>query len=85
MAEFRLYTKPGCPYCQDAKQLLDELGLPYEDTNVEETPELQARLSSENNGYKTVPMIFRGDEFLGGFSELKALHESGQLVSASNE
>lgn len=75
----RLYTVEWCPYCQAAKALLDELGVSYEDTDVDRQPEVRARVSAENGGYRTVPMIFIGDEFIGGFSDLKALHDQGEL------
>lgn len=81
MPPIRIYTKPTCPYCINAKRLLDELGLPFEETDVAGNPELRSRLASENDGYSTVPMIFLGDQFLGGYSELRSLHDRGELTA----
>jgi glutaredoxin 3 len=81
MRTIRLYTTPWCPYCHAAKSLLDDLGLSYEETDVERDPELRARLSAENGGYRTVPMIFLGEDFIGGYTDLKALHDRGELTS----
>ncbi|MEL7315509.1 MAG: glutaredoxin [Cyanobacteria bacterium P01_A01_bin.123] len=30
-----LFTKPGCPYCDRAKAVLNQLGLTYEERNVQ--------------------------------------------------
>ena len=32
-------------------------------------------------GHKTIPQIFINDEFIGGFTELAALDEKGELDS----
>jgi len=75
----RLYTTPWCPYCQSAKEFLDNLGVAYEDIDVDRHPDVRARVSAENGGYRTVPMILIGDEFIGGYSDLKALDDRGEL------
>lgn len=75
----RVYTTTVCPYCINAKKLLESLGLAYSEINLENDPELRMRLSRENNGWRTVPMIFIGDRFVGGFTDLKTLHDSGKL------
>lgn len=80
MPPIRIYTTPWCPYCLDAKQLLTDLDLPFEETDVERDPKLRAQLSAENGGYRTVPMIFLGDRFIGGYTDLKALHDQGELA-----
>lgn len=80
MTAVRIYTKPGCPYCEAAAGLLRSLDLPFEETDVQKDPDLRARLSAENGNYPTVPMIFLGDEFVGGYTELQALHDRGELV-----
>ena len=36
-------------------------------------------LSKETKGYSTVPQIFIGSKFIGGFNDLKALEDSGKL------
>ncbi len=75
----RVYTTTYCPYCVSAKKLLDTLGLSYTETNLDNDPDLRTRLSRENNGWRTVPMIFIGDHFVGGFTDLKSLHDAGKL------
>ena len=86
MNQVKLYTTSSCPYCESAKRLFKSLGIDYEEINLEGRHEERQRLSEENNGWRTVPMIFVGERFLGGFNDVKALHDKGQflpLVSGS--
>jgi glutaredoxin 3 len=64
-----------------AKQLLQGQNLPFEEINLEQDTATRQRLSQENNGWRTVPMIFIGDEFIGGFQELSELHRSNLLLN----
>jgi glutaredoxin 3 len=43
------------------------------------------RLAEENEGWRTVPMIFIGDRMIGGFSEAKSLQQEGKLLELVNE
>ena len=79
MKKIEIYTTNYCPYCINAKKLLSGLGLAFAEINLEDDPDLRQKLSSENNGWRTVPMIFIGDHFVGGFTDLKTLHDSGKL------
>lgn len=74
-----VYTTDYCPFCVNAKTLLQRLELPFTEVNLENNHELRMRLSQENNGWRTVPMIFIGDHFVGGFTELKSLHDRDGL------
>jgi len=80
MKTIRVYTTTVCPYCVAAKRFLKELNLAFEEINLENNPELRQKLSQENGGWRTVPMIFVGDDFVGGFTDLKALHDGGKLL-----
>ena len=84
MQAIRVYTTSSCPYCVNAKRLLNQVGLTYEEVSLEGQPELRAKLSQENGGYRTVPMIFIGAEFIGGFTDLKALADKGELLPKAN-
>lgn len=64
-----IYTKPDCPYCVKAKELLDSHGISYEEKIV------GVDISSEYYrdmipGYTTVPGIYINDCFLGGYTQL---------------
>src|SRR5690606_29742975 len=79
MNKIKLYTTPTCPYCVAAKQLLGKKGYDYEDIDVARNPQLRAEVSKAQNGYPTVPMIFIGDEFIGGYQQLAGLDARGEL------
>jgi len=80
MADVKIYTSRICPYCTSAKSLFKTLGVTFQEIGLDADPDLRARLSAENNGWRTVPMIFVGDKFLGGFDDVNALHREGKLM-----
>lgn len=75
----KVYTTSMCPYCIQAKQLLQRKGLEFEEVNLNKQP-AQARIDlMQQTKHRTVPQIFIGDTFVGGFDQLYALEKSGQL------
>jgi len=81
MKKITVYSAGYCPYCTQAKRLLSELKLAFDDISLDGKDELREKLSRENGGYRTVPMIFIGEEFIGGFSDLANLHRTGALMT----
>jgi glutaredoxin 3 len=79
MTPIKIYTTSYCAYCFAAKRLLSHRGYPFEEIDVEKDSALRARVSSSAGNYRTVPMIFVGEEFIGGYDELAALDRSGRL------
>lgn len=75
----KVYTTNICPYCVQAKRLLSKLGLAYEEISLEGKHEERVQLSQENSGWRTVPMIFIDDQFVGGYTELEKLYREGKL------
>ena len=84
MKEIKIYTTPICPYCHKAKDLLNSLDIPFEETDLSSNMELRDKLAEET-GQRTVPMIYIGDEFIGGSSDLVKLHENGELLTKVQE
>lgn len=80
MPELKIYTTAICPFCDQAKALFRELGLGFTEIRVDQDPHLFRKLSRENNGWRTVPMIFIGDEFLGGYTDVYQLHVNGGFL-----
>lgn len=78
VAEVIVYSTVRCPYCQRAKALLDHKGIAYEEVDLTEDDEARLALA-EKTGAKTVPQIFIADRHIGGFAELKALDDAGEL------
>ncbi len=75
-----MYTADWCPFCQRAKALLNARSIPYEEINVDSDPDFRARLV-ELTGQRTVPQILIGETSIGGFTELRALDQSGELAT----
>ena len=80
MNKVRIYTTVICPYCDAAKRLLKVLGVAYEEISLEGRPDERQALSEANGGWRTVPMIFIGEKFIGGFDDMKKLHDKGALL-----
>lgn len=74
-----LYTKDYCPYCVLAKNLLTSIGASYEEVDVTHNQELLMEIAAKSR-MRTVPQIFLGEECLGGYSDIAALHEQWELV-----
>ena len=68
-----LYTKNNCGYCLQAKALLKNNDIPYEEVNIETSEE--ARKFVINEGHRTMPQIYKEDKLFveGGFTGLKDL------------
>ncbi|MDP2562610.1 glutathione peroxidase [Psychrobium sp. 1_MG-2023] len=65
-----LFTKPGCPHCARAKQLLQEKGMGYEEIVLgSDATLLSLRAVS---GQTTVPQVFISGQHIGGADELEA-------------
>lgn len=74
-----IYTTPYCGYCTSAKRLLERLGIAFQEIDLSHDPALRAKLSSDNGGYRTVPMIYVEGAFIGGYDELFRLERAGRL------
>ncbi len=79
MKQVKIYTTSYCPYCKRAKDFFDSLALPFEEIDVEHNDILRDELSKKYN-WLTVPMIVIGDQFIGGFDDLFALHKNKKLL-----
>jgi glutaredoxin 3 len=80
MSKVQIYTTDWCPYCNAAKSLLDDKGVPYEEIDVTD-PTLRAEMMQRAHGRRTVPQIFIGESHVGGYDEMAALERRGQLDS----
>lgn len=78
MANVIIYTKPNCPYCVNAKNLLDHKGVKYQEIRVDQDPQ-QLQEMMDRSKRRTVPQIFINNQSIGGFDDLRALDEAGKL------
>ncbi len=76
----RIYTRPWCAYCVAAMRLFDSLGVGYEEIHLDEHPGLRERLAERTSGWRTVPMIFVGERFIGGYTDAIELHRRDELL-----
>jgi len=77
MAIVVVYTTAYCPYCIQAKKLLDQKEVNYTEINLEGKWDELAALK-EKTGMRTVPQIFINHKLIGGFQELLALEKAGK-------
>lgn len=79
MPQVTIYTKPFCPYCIRAKELLDDKGVDYTEIEAAFDPEKKAEMVQRSGGRMTFPQIFVGDRHLGGCDDIVALDRAGEL------
>lgn len=74
----KIYYKRGCPYARAAMELLREREIPFEEQDVKgDEPTLSwLKIVTKQS---TTPQIFIHGEAIGGFEELRALDQSGEL------
>lgn len=52
-----LYTKPGCPYCQKAREYYTGRGIAFEDRNAQDNLAYRKEMFAYTQGDPTVPTI----------------------------
>jgi glutaredoxin len=67
MPDIRLFTKPGCPYCVDAKEWLDRNGCDYDPLDITKDVKV-LREWRELSGGVGVPVLAHGKDLVVGFS-----------------
>jgi len=72
-----MYTTAICPYCNNAKKLLQSKGVEWKEIRVD-TAEVRQEMI-EKSGQRTVPQIWIDDFHVGGFTDLWALDKAGKL------
>jgi thioredoxin reductase (NADPH) len=74
-----MYTKSSCPYCIMAKRLLEQKGQEWTEIDVEKVAGRREEMIQRSGGQRTVPQVFIGEGHVGGFDELQALEDRGEL------
>jgi glutaredoxin 3 len=65
-----VWSKDQCPYCVQAKSLLESRGIEYEERNVSKDWTKEQLLEAVPTA-RTLPQIFLEQEYVGGFTELR--------------
>ncbi len=79
MTRFEIYTRTVCPYCTLAKRLLESKEQKWVEINLDENPDKTKEMLERSGGRSTVPEIFLDGELIGGWDDLSALQNSGEL------
>ena len=80
MQAVKMYTTAVCPYCVQAKRILQSKGVEHiEEVRVDASPEARAQMMALT-GRRTVPQIFIGTTHVGGCDDLMALDSQGGLL-----
>jgi glutaredoxin len=66
-----IWSKYHCPYCDQAKALLQQKGIQFEEKKIGDGYTREELLEAVPNA-RTVPQIFLDDKLIGGFTELRA-------------
>lgn len=76
---FIVYSKPACPFCDQAKALLESASASFDVIHVDvgqqktqgETYIARDEFMSQFPTQRTLPLILKGSEKIGGFTELR--------------
>ncbi|NTW71458.1 MAG: glutaredoxin [Eubacteriaceae bacterium] len=78
MSEVIIYTWSYCSFCNYAKKLLSSKNISFTEINIDNDDDTFQEQALKT-GHRTVPFIFIGGKFIGGYTDLKALNDSGKL------
>ena len=72
MSRYTVFGHQACGFCRRAKQLLEAQKLPFLYVDIHEKGISKADLSKTvGHEVTTVPQIFHGQEYVGGFEALE--------------
>jgi glutaredoxin 3 len=78
MSRITIYTTDTCSFCSRVKGLLQAQGVEYEEINLTRDPDGRVQLA-KRTGMMSFPQVLIDGRVIGGFAELHAAAESGQL------
>ncbi|WP_293682343.1 glutaredoxin 3 [uncultured Phenylobacterium sp.] len=79
MTQVTIYTKPYCPYCVRAVDLLESKGVEFTEIEAAFDPDKRQEMIRRAGGRATFPQIFIGDRHIGGCDDMMALERAGKL------
>ena len=79
MQKVVIYTGPMCNYCSAAKHLLNKKKINYTEFDIGIDASKMKEMQERTRGAKTIPQIFIGETYVGGYMELKSLELQGKL------
>ena len=79
MAQVIMYSTGVCPYCVMAERLLTSKGVADIDKIRVDLDPARRDEMMEKTGRRSVPQIYIGAQYVGGFDELSTLDRAGKL------
>ena len=80
MKRLVLYTIQGCPYCANARNLLNSNKIDHEEIDI--TPDafdMRDKLAKMSGGERSVPQVYIDGNYMGQDDELRELIESKRI------
>ncbi|HUN58913.1 MAG TPA: Grx4 family monothiol glutaredoxin [Candidatus Binataceae bacterium] len=74
---------PQCGFSAATVAVFDNLGAPYETTDVLSDPELREQIKVYSQ-WPTIPQVYIDGKFVGGCDIIRELYESGELQQIVN-
>jgi len=75
-----MWSKPGCPYCVMAEELLNKKGYEIEERKIGFGWNREQLFEAVPN-VKTVPQIFLDEEYVGGYDDLVKYFETRRNIT----
>ena len=75
---------PQCGFYAATIEIFEELGAPYQTSDVLRDPELREAIKRYSN-WPTIPQVYINGKFLGGCDIVREMHESGELQTLVKE
>lgn len=66
-----VWSKESCPFCIQAKALLEARGIEYEERNISSQDWTREQLLEAVPNARTLPQIFLDSQYIGGFTDLR--------------
>ena len=79
-AAISMVTKPGCPFCAEAKKQLTERGMAFEEISLGKG--IGIRTVRALSGKETVPQVFIDGQYIGGSEDLTTHLEASEKKAA---
>jgi mycoredoxin len=78
---FTMYSTEWCGYCKRLKKQLNEIGITFEEINIEEVPGTAEIVEKVNGGNRTVPTLVFSDGAAMTNPSAKQVQEKLQALS----
>ena len=70
MNKYTVYSRKNCSYCYRAVALLEAKNIPFEIKKLDEDINFYTEMQMKAPSMKTLPVILKNGELIGGYNEL---------------